>query len=751
MRWFPPWPARTRFPLVLTFCFLASLARAALPLNPPEAFFTNLAEKLLQQQMGLRMADIRVSPTNEYSAAVHRIFQVTANIYDAMNTNAYPAVFRPLFTTNAEGVFIAGFVCDNSAATLGAWLSSNPYGVPLVIAARKGIPHFNEYFLQTDVRLARRLQFTRANTNSLPNLTNQLYTLGISNQCGVEIWNPYTNEWTASNYLTVSNALQISITNSAGVLYSTNFTLSLWSITNVSFNIPFQRTTVLLSNFVYSFLNNTLSATSLGNFENLQGTPQAFAVPSLWMTLSNRLTYSLFNGGTILDHVSVADVETLDLANRVMEVSSHVYPIPELWFTNRSQPNGPTDGIHEQIAVSLGNVPVSDSFWHSGNDGIPVTTRTFAIANFRSFFRLPPTPEYSMLVNTSLVAQAPFNPVTGVRFLRFWQANDPLVRFHPDYRRYQELLNYPFPYLGPSNLFTSLGNTNDNYAPWGNALRKANDQYSFFPGLRDPGVFAPKNWNFPTNETPGSDWLGRVHRGTPWQTIYLKSDVASQALWLQQSGSPYHHPTNDWKLAALVAAELSAVGTNRISVNSIEIGAWSSTLAGLTVLSNSLSPVMVGINRVPEYDTFTIGVDNSNQVATIVNGINRTRSGQAGGYFAEVASLLGTPELSIASPWLNVSNQNTYRYGVGDEAYEALPSQLLGLVRADPVAQITRTASHVRIDFTACEPGTYAVQVSPDLLYWSDIPGNHNASNGTFSATLSAAAAKGFFRARLVE
>ena len=31
------------------------------------------------------------------------------------------------------------------------------------------------------------------------------------------------------------------------------------------------------------------------------------------------------------------------------------------------------------------------------------------------------------------------------------------------------------------------------------------------------------NWNFPTNKYPTVGWLGRVHRGTPWQTVYFKA------------------------------------------------------------------------------------------------------------------------------------------------------------------------------------------------------------------------------------
>src|SRR5437868_15262436 len=82
---------------------LVSSARAVLPLDPPENFFTNLASRLLQQQLSLPFDQIQIAPTNQYSSAVHRVFQVTANIYDAMSTNDSPSVFRPLFLTTDSG------------------------------------------------------------------------------------------------------------------------------------------------------------------------------------------------------------------------------------------------------------------------------------------------------------------------------------------------------------------------------------------------------------------------------------------------------------------------------------------------------------------------------------------------------------------------------------------------------------------------------------------------------------------------
>ena len=66
-------------------------------------------------------------------------------------------------------------------------------------------------------------------------------------------------------------------------------------------------------------------------------------------------------------------------------------------------------------------------------------------------------------------------------------------------------------------------------------------------------------WSFPTNKFPSIGWLGRVHRGTPWQTIFLKADgnpimaipTAGQANWVSTLDT---YPTNDYALLDLFTA-----------------------------------------------------------------------------------------------------------------------------------------------------------------------------------------------------
>src|SRR5256885_1351507 len=110
--------------LVLGCLLLSSVNVAARPLvtnTPPIAFFTNVASWLLQSELKQSLNRIQIYPTNQYTPALHRLLQLTANLYDAASDRSlgftnpaplapptFPAVFRPLFESADAGnqVFI---------------------------------------------------------------------------------------------------------------------------------------------------------------------------------------------------------------------------------------------------------------------------------------------------------------------------------------------------------------------------------------------------------------------------------------------------------------------------------------------------------------------------------------------------------------------------------------------------------------------------------------------------------------------
>jgi len=82
-------------------------------------------------------------------------------------------------------------------------------------------------------------------------------------------------------------------------------------------------------------------------------------------------------------------------------------------------------------------------------------------------------------------------------------------------------------------------------------MQVAVDTNAFNLAYKDPLVWEPDYWNFPAGQTWDLSWLGQVHRGTPWQTVYLKSGMAETNAWFHWSGSFGTHPTNDWVLPGL--------------------------------------------------------------------------------------------------------------------------------------------------------------------------------------------------------
>ena len=84
----------------------------------------------------------------------------------------------------------------------------------------------------------------------------------------------------------------------------------------------------------------------------------------------------------------------------------------------------------------------------------------------------------------------------------------------------------------------SLLSINQRYEPWGGNPHKSGAAGMNAPvyelKVKDPVANLQgrsDHWDFPTNKFPNIGWLGRVHRGTPWQTVYLKSPSIDLPTW----------------------------------------------------------------------------------------------------------------------------------------------------------------------------------------------------------------------------
>jgi hypothetical protein len=348
-----------------------------------------------------------------------------------------------------------------------------------------------------------------------------------------------------------------------------------------------------------------------------------------------------------------------------------------------------------------------------------------------------------------------------------WQANDPLVHYlasdlnfvnptNTGVRR-TDLVPPVFNVVG-----LSLNQLGIRYQPWGRTVQMATlqavDTNAYNLAFKDPLVWRSDDWDFPANQTWNPNWLGQVHRGTPWQTIYLKSsDIlqeTSAALgnigtntWMVWSGAPNAaeaartSPVNDWQLAGLLATLLNTnANPPFFSVNNPNPNAWASELDGLTAVTNG-SP-----------DTTIILSSNSPAVAALVNAIQTTRARQPWQLFQDVGDIFATPALSVQSPFLDWSDAYQQDHGISDAAYEQIPSQLLALLGSDSFGTLTATPGGVGVLFTGGDGHVYALQTSADLVHWTTL-GTFSPVNSQFSVVLPTppAATAQFYRSLLVQ
>ena len=192
-------------------------------------------------------------------------------------------------------------------------------------------------------------------------------------------------------------------------------------------------------------------------------------------------------------------------------------------------------------------------------------------------------------------------------------------------------------------------------------------------------------------------WLGQVHRGSPWQTIYLKSsdDTNSWARW-SGDANPFDalvsRPASDRLLFDVFSTALSDDATRgRLSVNQNNLAAWSAVLSGVSVVTNSENGVLgtAIIQPAGVYNSF----DQASYppVARIVQGIDATRANAIfpannvflfpNQEFQHLGDVLATPQLTDASPFVNtVALRTRNAGGVTDRVLERIPQQIMSLL-----------------------------------------------------------------------
>jgi hypothetical protein len=222
-------------------------------------------------------------------------------------------------------------------------------------------------------------------------------------------------------------------------------------------------------------------------------------------------------------------------------------------------------------------------------------------------------------------------------------------------------------------------------------------------------VYKSDDWNFPTNKLPNIGWLGRIHRGTPWQTIYFKSEAATDDDWEKQSFDPdvggvnrVTHPTNDWALVDVFTTALHPNATRgRLSINQTDAAAWAALFGGVVVATNDLvvdnAALEFGVGQ--RNNLLPWNIDPTTSAAKkllwnvttlpdgtpITNGINGVRIRQPLGAFRRLSDILAVPELTVESPYLrrlpSTDDNEPLWHSLDDMAYERIPQQVMSLLK----------------------------------------------------------------------
>jgi hypothetical protein len=673
------------------------------------------------------------SEGNPNQAGQRRVFVVGYEALDpkelATPNNPFLSVPRPHDLSDDDDLLRLGKVQTRSMV----------YNVPLVIGVKKGLPSFDEFTMDTKIQVARKLIFHRANysADTKVNEMDPVYLLTITNEVGLQAWNSYAANfnrrlqiqvWPDVSIL-VSNRVTGKLLNNTAALWNrlpnapTNYpTVTVWPGYNPPFNVqdsfitplgaPTTNYVFMPTNCVYSFSADQFTVNGIP--DRTSGYTN-YTVPQLQVTVKARLRFAIVDISTpstpqIVDYVNLAANKEIDLTDALQrnsdgnygfnQIYSPTYSAGGLWSTNwdKARKDLLTFGVRLQFDISRGTFQVSPNVWaNSLTDPVYAQDKDKGVARFKAQF-YGNDPNYPK-INTFA---APFQPLRNIHMVTVWQANDPLVHYTVgDLKNTTDLTNaYFLDQLSQSDKLppTPYGALNSRCQPWGgNAAKttptdsdwRVKDAVAKIKGTSD-------DWDFPTNKLPHVGWLGRVHRGTPWQTVYLKAPGIDFPTWWKWSGndlvvtnygqfrpnmpqltnvvvvggtnlmwawdSAFTQPVNDWRLLDIFSTSFDPSATRgRLSINQTNLAAWSAVLSGVMVLTNSgFDAALNGVFDPAEIKPAGIYSNTAGflpAVAQIVNGINNTRANTDTAFpvfhnrvFRRLGDILAVPELTATYP-----------------------------------------------------------------------------------------------------
>lgn len=791
--------------VVLVFVLFGWSSRSsAEPLTNSAAFFNDLSSRLIRKQFGVGLRGIQIQPTNNYTPAIHRLLQVAANVWEAKTGSAdgFPTCFYPRFVATNGAVFLTDYGVATNNSQLGVVVdlaqTTNLYsivatnsdvillGVPPILGVRKGFPNFNEFGAEVLVSMARKIQVVKS--GAAITQTNQSFTFGVKIPIGAEFWNSYATNFPEPVSIFVTNFTSVRITNDLGVDYRQMFVTGDQLLNTNNWRGYFGFSTRDSRSFI-TLLKTNLPALmpsgyspSLGaagffpTNQNIWDTSQQLIMPRWGLSVGHGLQAMIVNtNGRVLDHVALSGMtfqtnltdvigDWTSLSDAALVDSGATPPaFKQLWVTNQLGDGllSGRFGVVQQINISLGAIPRTGNWLSYGqfSPGSPAAAAS-AFVNFM------------FVANTNGVMTAPFTPMAVFRIPFSWQANDPLVHglsaelYDASRSAFVELLK-PEEWVNAS-MPLNLGALNVRYKPWPvDITSQSMDAYS--ADIKDPLVRTSDDWRFPRPTTFSLAQLGLIHRGTPWQTLYLKASdmgrtngVFALPEWLTDmtvtgpamrwsSWSPNEtlvsgyqtRPVRDRSLLATIVAAVTAVDPRQqFSINTRDESLWKQLFAGMAALTN------VATSQ-PIYEDALIN-PNSTQAQALVTGIAAARGQMSGAVFRSLGDLFSAPILTDSSPWLNRSTTSIQRLTITEEASESLPAQLLSQVREDSDgAPLAVMGNGFSIRFTGVDNFAYAVELSTNLTTWTAVSTNF-PTDGVFDYPVSPQTQMEYFRSVLL-
>ncbi len=705
------------------------------------------------------------------------IYDASTNYFypHVFRPNFYKAAGGDVFITGFEEVERVGSINDPqlaqpidisvlpTGASAGA-SAVNVYGIPWIIGAKKHLPSFNGFYSFNTMQVLRKIQVSRSELVTWSGLdaskfrTNQMIVMSLTNHIGFGYWNSY-----ATNYPGISPVIYardtVRMTLSSGS-YSytllTNFTYlknqnpwvgSGWNIGLNNGKSPAQQEADPNS-FVSATLDFPFLRTEFGallfdqsgdflGFSKEQWNPTVTSLPvfpQFELATTNWFQSFIIDNGHVIDYVQFTGPTSVRNLSEELRDPNYISgnQVSPMWSTNLAN-TGLNWGVQHQLLVSQTdkNVPPGGKWVSPGN--LPSTMSEVPVDEAGFFAIFFTGGRYKNALNTNLIQQAPYTPVRTTTSPTLWSVNDPLVHY------LASDLNNPIPgvtnliwrdddpYIStlPKPSLSSIAQTTpipERYQPWGRVGQLAGatgvDNNPFNLAFKDPLVWGSDNWDFPNNPYPSIGWLGRVHRGTPWQSVYLKATNIIDYKPVDNNGNAQNTGLNTWQTWLGDTDEFDAFNSRPIqdallfdvfttashpnatrgtlSANQNHLAAWSAVLSGIQVLTNitkvppfEFSPVLA--NTVIQPAGLNVVDSPVFQIVNGADGINATRANKnlfPDGAFRRVGDILRVPALTEMLPFINradvVNTDDRLQMDISDEQYEWLPQQMLGLLRVDP-------------------------------------------------------------------